>query len=613
MESTEIEAAKSRLGEICVALGQITPEQLAEVLGQQRQTGQRFGDILRDRGLVSARDIAEAMATQLGVPFHDLEVAAPDPAVTAVLPAQAALTFVMLPVSRKGDVLRLAMLNPADTEALEVAARLTGLTPEPALGEGAALRRTLNLIYGSDDAGQDGTALLLSALFPGAFGDDNDYAAAGAMAATGSAMSPVQSAIEVLAAAPVGDALVIAARDMLSTLLEEAIQIGATAVSVEPQGGHALISYRLPRRQQRRAMLRSAHALPRPAHTALIAEIKRQANLEVGERRRAQRGWLGPVTEPGLPPLDTRVALLPELHGERITLQLLRRDPVAPELLDRFNLSPAQRELLAALLSRRGGLILVTGQNWQEMLYSLVTVLSQDEGANARTVVTCELAVRYEIPHTSQCVVEPMESSPEAMAIAVANAVDALQGQDPDVLMVNASAAHPRIAAAVCRVSAVAPASSPLILVGMSAAGDSLDAAGAAAALKQAVGAEAAASALLGVFTERRLRRLCLSCRAMEEADELTAARLGMRVGDPIYRAVGCSRCENSGYLGEFDVQEVLTCDGGFARLLRENVDAWTLRHYAARMGMVPLKETAVARVRAGLTSAAEVMAQGIV
>lgn len=612
MTVTETEKAKSPLGEICVRLGKITDAQLNEVIAQQRQTGQRIGDILRDRGMVNAHDIAEAMAVQLGVPFHNLEAIPADPEVTQLLPSQAAITFVMLPVSKSGEKLRLAMLNPADAEALVVAERLTGLTPEPVLAEGASLRRALNTLYG-DANGQDGTGLLLSALFPGAFGEGDDYAAASAMAATASSVTPVQPAIDALTNASTPETTEQTAKNLLMALLEEAIQIGATAVSVEPQGGHALIAYRLPRRQQRRALLRSAHTLPHAAYIALLSEIKRQAHLDIGERRRPQRGWLNPVNEQGLPSIDTRVALLPEMHGERVTLQLLRRDPIGLELLDRFNPSVGQRERLASLLSRRGGLLLVTGQNWQETLYSLVTALSQDEGANARTVVTCELALRYEIPHTSQCVVEPMEMSPEAIAIAVANAVDALQGQDPDVVMVNASAAHPRVAAAVCRVSAVAPASSPLVLVGMSAAGDSLDAAGAAAALKQAIGAEAAASALLGVYSERRLRRLCLSCRTVEEATEQMAIRLGLSIGEPVYRAVGCPRCENTGYLGEFDVQEVLTCDSGFARMIRENVDAWTLRHYAAQQGMVPLKETAVARIRVGLTSPAEVVAQGIV
>ena len=606
MDATSTVATnKSRLGEICVALGKITETQLAEVLNQQRQTGQRFGDILRDRGIVSAHDIAEAMAVQLGVPFYDLDVLPVERDAASLLPAQSALTFVMLPVSRTAEgTLRLVMLNPADTEAVQAAALLTGLVPEPHLGEATALRRALNTFYGGEAAGENGTARLLSALFPGAFGGD-DYPAAGAPG-----VSPVQTAIDALRAAPDDGT---AARALADALLTEAVQIGATALSVEPQGGHALVSYRLPRHQQRRALLRSAHNLPRLVHTALVAELKRWAFIEVSERRRPQRGWLPPLLEAGLPALDARLAVLPELHGERVTVQLLRRDPVAPELLERFHLAPAQRDALATLLSRRGGLILVTGQNWQESLYALTSVLSQDAGANARTVVTCEQAVRYELPHISQYVVEPMEHSPEAIAIAVSSALDALQGQDPDVLMVNATASHPRIAAAACRVSAVAPASSPLVLCGISASGDTLDAATAATALKAAVGAEAAASALLGVYSERRLRRLCLSCRAGEEADDVTAARLGINPGEPIYRAVGCARCENTGYVGEFDVQELLLCDGGFARLLRDNADAWTLRHYAAKNGMVTLKETAVARVRSGLTSAAELVANGIV
>ena len=598
------EPMQSRLGEICVTLGKISAAQLAEVLAQQKQTGQRFGDILRDRGMVGERDIAEAMAVQLGVPFHDLENAPAQKTVAALLPAQAALTFVMLPVriNENGSV-RLAMLNPADAEAIEMAARLTGKTPEPVLCEGAVLRRTLAVLHDE--------TIHADLPLSGAFGDD--YAAAAVLTATATALSPVQSAIANLSHLSGADEIAAAARELLAALLDEAVQIGALSLSIEPAGGYALVSYRLPHRQQRRAVLRSAHRLPRPAQTALVAEIKREANADSAERRRPQRGWLAPVHEAGMPPLDLRVSLLPEMHGERVMVQFLRRDPVQESLLARFHLSVGQQTALGELLARRGGLVLVTGQYWLETLYSLATLFSADENAAGRTVVTCEQTVRYELPHLSQCVVEPMESSPEAIAIAVANAVDALQGQDPDVVIANASAAHPRIAAAVCRVSSVAPASSPLVLVGISASGDALDTAGAATALKQAVGSEVAANALIGVYTERRLRRLCLSCRELVEADDATATRLGLDPGEPVYRAVGCARCDKTGYAGEFDVQEVLTCDNGFSRLLRENVDAWTLRHYAAAHGMIALKDTALARVRAGLTSPAELIAQGIV
>ncbi|MBC8142275.1 MAG: Flp pilus assembly complex ATPase component TadA [Armatimonadetes bacterium] len=598
------EPTPSRLGEICVTLGKISPTQLVEVLTQQKQTGQRFGDILRDRGYVGERDIAEAMAVQLGVPFHDLENTPAQESVAALLPAQAALTFVMLPVRMgENDQMRLAMLNPADTEAIEVATRLSGKTPEPVLCESAVLRRALSAIYGS--AAGD-------ALSPLPFGGD-EYAAAAAMTATATALSPVQTALAALSHVSGVDDISGAARELLAALLDEAVQIGAMSVAIEPVGGYAQIAYRLPHRQQRRAVLRSAHRLPRPAQTALLAEIKREANADPAERRRPQRGWLPPITEAGMPLLDLRVSLLPELHGERVLIQLLRRDPVQAHLLERFQLPNAQKTALADLLARRGGLVLVTGQHWLETLYNLAGVFSADENATGRTVATCEQAVRYELPHLSQYVVEPMESSPEAIAIAVANAVDALLSQDPDVVIANASAAHPRIAAAVCRVSSVASATSPLVLVGISAAGDALDTAGAATALKQAVGSEVAANALLGVYTERRLRRLCLSCRELVEADDATATRLGIEPGENVYRAVGCARCEKTGYVGEFDVQEVLVCDNGFTRLLRENVDAWTLRHYAAAHGMVALKDTAVARVRAGLTSPAELIAQGIV
>ncbi len=617
MEEPLPTSTPSRLGEICVTIGKISPAQLAEVLAQQKQTGQRFGDILRDRGYVGERDIAEAMALQLGVPFHDLENTPAQDSVAALLPAQAALTFVMLPLSLgENSTVRLAMLNPADTEAIELAARLTGKTPEPVLCEGAVLRRALGAMYGGTRAllaSDGGTATdTTPILFPLAFGGD-DYTAAATMTATATALSPVQTAISALSHVSGADDTVAAARDLLATLLDEAVQIGATAIAMEPVGGYAQVAYRLPHRQQRRAVLRSSHRLPRPAQTALLAEIKRQANADPAERRRPQRGWLAPLVEAGMPPLDLRVSLLPELHGERVLIQLLRRDPVEAHLLERFHLPPREATALGELLARRGGLVLITGQYWLETLSALAGVFSADENALARTVTTCEQAVRYELPHLSQYVVEPMESSPEAIAIAVANAVDALQGQDPDVLITGASAAHPRIAAAVCRVSSVASATSPLVLVGISSAGDALDTAGAATALKQAVGSEVAANALLGVYTERRLRRLCLSCRELVEADDATAARLGIEPGESVYRAVGCARCEKTGYAGEFDVQEVLTCDNGFTRLLRENVDAWTLRHYAAAHGMVTLKDTAVARVRAGLTSPAELIAQGIV
>ncbi|MBC7807593.1 MAG: hypothetical protein H7145_15780, partial [Akkermansiaceae bacterium] len=230
MTVTELEQAQSPLGEICVKLGKITDAQLDEVVAQQRQTGQRIGDILRDRGMVNARDIAEAMAVQLAVPFHDLEAYPADPLVAQLLPSQAALTFVMLPVSRSGDKLRIAMLNPADTEALGVVSRLTGLTPEPVLGEGNLLRRALGALYGDTDK-QDGTARLLSTLFPGAFGEGDDDAV-GSVALPQSSVTLVRSAIESLSGASNPEAVEQAARAMLSALLDEAVQIGATALSI---------------------------------------------------------------------------------------------------------------------------------------------------------------------------------------------------------------------------------------------------------------------------------------------------------------------------------------------------------------------------------------------
>ncbi|MGH6813559.1 MAG: GspE/PulE family protein, partial [Methylocella sp.] len=341
-----------------------------------------------------------------------------------------------------------------------------------------------------------------------------------------------------------------------------------------------------------RAVAAPANALPQ----ALISRIKILAGLNIAERRLPQDG--AARQKVARSEIDIRVATMPAQHGESAVIRLLPRDR---GLLDvaKLGLSIADERIVRRLLSLPHGLIVVTGPTGSGKTTTLATMLSMLNDPS-RKILTIEDPVEYEIQGVNQSQVKP------AIGLTFATAMRAFVRQDPDVIMVgevrDAETANIAVHAAL---------TGHLVLT-------TLHTENAAAAVPRLLdlGVEGflLKSTLRAVIAQRLVRILCDRCkrkRILTSGDLAADPRfdaLGLRSGDCVHEPTGCERCGGAGYRGRNGVFEVLELKDEVYDLVGPHADARAIDLAARRSGMTTMVEDAVAKCRAGVTSAAEVL-----
>jgi len=329
---------------------------------------------------------------------------------------------------------------------------------------------------------------------------------------------------------------------------------------------------------------------------ALISRIKILAGLNIAERRLPQDG--AARVRAGRVEIDIRVATMPTQHGESAVLRLLPRDR---GLLDigRLGLAAADERKVSRLLALPHGMIVITGPTGSGKTTTLATMLSI-LNEPTRKILTIEDPVEYEIPGINQSQVKP------AIGLSFAAAMRSFVRQDPDVIMVgevrDPETAHIAIHAAL---------TGHLVLT-------TLHTETAAAAIPRLIdlGIESflLQSTLRAVIAQRLVRILCERCKARKvlgPGDIAADPRyevLGFAPGETMCEPVGCERCGGVGYRGRQGVFELLELDDEIRKLIGQNSDSKLMHAVAARRGMTSMAEDAIAKCRAGTTSAAEVL-----
>jgi general secretion pathway protein E len=376
----------------------------------------------------------------------------------------------------------------------------------------------------------------------------------------------------------------------VNDLLEKAMELRASDIHIEPFRNGLVVRMRVD--GLLRAVAAPANALPQ----ALISRIKILAGLNIAERRLPQDG--AARQKVARSEIDIRVATMPSQHGESAVIRLLPRDR---GLLDvaKLGLSIADEKIVRRLLSLPHGLIVVTGPTGSGKTTTLATMLSILNDPS-RKILTIEDPVEYEIQGVNQSQVKP------AIGLTFATAMRAFVRQDPDVIMVgevrDAETANIAVHAAL---------TGHLVLT-------TLHTENAAAAVPRLLdlGVEGflLKSTLRAVIAQRLVRILCDRCKRQRiltsgnlAADPRLAA-LGLRFGDRVHEPAGCERCGGVGYRGRNGVFEALELKDEVYDLVGPHADARAIDLAARRSGMTTMVEDAVAKCRAGVTSAAEVL-----
>jgi general secretion pathway protein E len=409
-----------------------------------------------------------------------------------------------------------------------------------------------------------------------------ETAAGDSGAASARAEDDIESLRDLASGAPVVRAV--------NDLLEKALELRASDIHIEPFRNGLVVRMRVD--GLLRAVAAPANALPQ----ALISRIKILAGLNIAERRLPQDG--AARQKVARSEIDIRVATMPAQHGESAVIRLLPRDR---GLLDvaKLGLSIADERIVRRLLSLPHGLIVVTGPTGSGKTTTLATMLSMLNDPS-RKILTIEDPVEYEIQGVNQSQVKP------SIGLTFATAMRAFVRQDPDVIMVgevrDAETANIAVHAAL---------TGHLVLT-------TLHTENAAAAVPRLLdlGVEGflLKSTLRAVIAQRLVRILCDRCKRKRilTSEDLAADprldALGLRSGDCVHEPAGCERCGGAGYRGRNGVFEALELKDEVYELVGPHADARAIDLAARRSGMTTMVEDAVAKCRAGVTSAAEVL-----
>jgi type II secretory ATPase GspE/PulE/Tfp pilus assembly ATPase PilB-like protein len=370
-------------------------------------------------------------------------------------------------------------------------------------------------------------------------------------------------------------------------VLSDAIRRGASDVHIEPTESAVVIRFRLD------GLLKTAFERPRGIHEGLVSRIKVMAGMDIAEKRLPQDGRIR-IPTGREDSVDLRVSTLRTVLGEKVVLRLLdHRKGVPP--LDALGLSPAALGHVRRFLRRPHGMILVvgpTGSGKTTTLGSALTELSSER----TNIVTIEDPVEYRLHGINQTQVN------EKVGLTFAGSLRAILRQDPDVVLVGEIRDLE-----TARIAMQAAQTGHLVLSTLHT-----DDAPSSVVRLADIGIEpfATAAALIGVVAQRLVRRLCQRCRTLDVPMPEQLQAIGVRSpypeGSTFFRAVGCDECHGTGFKGRVGVYEVMPISQELRRIIVAKDGA--LRTAAEAAGMSPLVEDGASKVKAGVTTAEEIL-----
>jgi type IV pilus assembly protein PilB len=549
------------LGQVLVRMGAITVEELDEAIARQRSDGRRLGELLVADEKITRDQLARAMAVRMGVGFFTLSDGV-DPAVARLIDDKSARRYQAIPVRLEPDGrLLVAMADPSNVFAIDDLRILTGREIRPVLAGPEEIH----------------TLLGQTSRIEAVVADLVEESAGGEEARAESA--DIADALD--------DAPVVR---LVNSLIARAVDERASDIHIEPQSSEMVVRYRVD------GVLRTVTAVPFRLANGVASRIKIMADLDIAERRMPQDGRVGLTV--GGRPLDLRVASLPTVYGEKIVIRVLDKSNVLLQLSE-LGFTKDVLAKFEGCYRRPYGAVLVTGPTGSGKSTSLYGALNQ-LNSNDKNIITVEDPVEYRLTGINQVQVNPKAG------LTFAAGLRSILRCDPDVVMIGE--VRDRETAQIAIESAL---TGHLVLATL----HTNDSAGALTRLGE-MGVEPflSASAVVGILAQRLARRLCSHCKeatavphaALRELVDGAMLPPGLPDPAPVFRPVGCARCQDTGYHGRMGVYEMLVMSEALERLTVEGASAEEITRQARREGMRTLREDGLVKVLAGHTTIEE-------
>jgi type IV pilus assembly protein PilB len=576
---------RKKIGECLIQAGLITPDDLQIALNEHKRTGDRLGMVLVRMNLATEKQIAKALAHQLGFAYVNLSETPPDPGAVVLISKEVSLKRLCVAVSLEKNLLTVAMADPLLFSLVQDLEFQTGYRIKQVVATTSDIVEAIQRYYPDHALSKTSRPGTLSApeTRRRAHGSEPQPAGERALAARpeDEVFEPVAGLKETSETAPIVD--------LVDLVVKSAIRSRASDVHIEPMEKGVLVRHRLD------GLLKEVMDLPKWVHEGLIARLKIMSGMDIAEKRLPQDGRIRLSTEEGSE-ADFRVSTLRTLFGEKVVLRVLdHRKGVVP--LEELGFSAAALDHLRFFLRHQHGMILVVGPTGSGKTTTLCSALMSVRSEKTN-IITIEDPIEYQLPGVNQTQIN------EKIKLTFANALRSILRQDPDVILVGEIRDFE-----TAKMAMQAAQTGHLVLSTLHT-----DDAPSTITRLTDLGVEpfVASSALIGVVAQRLVRRLCMNCRRQYTPGPDVLRALNISEKDaaalPFYRAVGCDQCNHTGYRGRVGIYEVLRVTDKIRRMVSQRAHEDAVREAAAAAGMISLGEDGLTKVKAGITTAEELL-----
>jgi MSHA biogenesis protein MshE len=562
MSQDDVRQRKIRLGDLLIQAGLLSDAQLQLALQDQKRTGSKLGRTVVDMGFVDEGRLLTALSEQMKIPFIDLKHFKFNQELVQLLPEAMARRFRALVLSREGGGLLVGMSDPLDLFALDEMDRILKVRVQPAVVREAELLATLDTVYRRTSE----IASIAGELEGELKDSDFDLSKLGADSNT---EAPVVR--------------------LLQTLFEDAVQMKASDIHIEPDEGLVRIRQRIDGVLNEQVMKEARVA------SALVMRLKIMSGLDISEKRLPQDGRFN-IRVKGRA-IDVRVSTMPVQFGESVVMRLLDQSGGVANL-DASGMPPDMLARFRRLLQRPYGLVLVTGPTGSGKTTTLYAGLAELNSPEKK-IITVEDPVEYRLPRVNQVQVNAK------IDLSFARVLRAALRQDPDIVLIGEMRDQE-----TAEIGLRAALTGHLVLSTLHT-NDSLS----SAMRLVDMGAEPflVATALNAVLAQRLVRRVCENCMEEHHAEPRQLVWLEQLYGKSLAGRTfkhgrGCHRCHNTGYSGRLGVYELLELDEGMIAALRRNDPQGFAEAAQTSASYRPLAACALDYALAGVTSIEEVL-----
>ncbi|MDR1630007.1 MAG: GspE/PulE family protein [Oscillospiraceae bacterium] len=553
-----MQAVNKPLGEMLLEIGVISQEQLEDALNEQQKSPNKpLGDILLSLGYIDEKQLMKAMEYRLKTPFWELNDLDIPPEMSQLISHETAKKYTVVAIAKEGSRLTVATADPLNFYAMDDVKIESKMDIRPVLATPTDIKNAIVRVYEKIRTSEAVEDL------------NKEYTIEDVEILSEEINNNIDNAPVVR---------------LVNLIINLAINTSTSDVHIEPMENTVRIRFRIDGEMYEQL------SITKSAHAAVVTRLKIMGNMNIAERRIPQDGR-AQTTYNGKP-VDLRLSVLPTVNGEKVVIRVLGGQSVALERKE-LGFTEKNSEMFDEILKNPNGIILVSGPTGSGKSTTLYTILKEINQVNLN-IITVEDPVEFKMWGINQVQVNPQAG------LTFASGLRSILRQDPDVIMVG------EIRDVETAEIAVRASITGHLVLSTIHTNDS--ASTVSRLLNMGIEPFLVSASLVGVVSQRLVRRICSHCKVRRTPDAAEMKLLGITEQHDIYEGVGCQICNKTGYKGRIAIHEILVINRDIRELINRNASVDELRKASIRSGTTTLQKSCADLVLRGVTTMEELI-----